>query len=119
MATYTKALLSGSTDGLAINITGTATSAVSLIHTANSSTSVLEEVYIYALNANATAADLTLEFGSSSSDSNIVENINGQIPKLVVPGFLLQGNATPKVVNAFAENSGVKIYGWVNRIDQS
>lgn len=115
MATYTKVLLSGSTNGKAIKITQTAT-AGDTIHTAVAGTSSLDEIWLYAYNGHTADVVLTIEFGGATvPDQNIVVTIPykaGLVP--VVPGLLLQNEL---VVKAFAATANViTLNGFVNRI---
>ena len=116
MATFTKVLLSGSTNGKGVKIAATAT-AGTLIHTAVAGTSSLDEVWLYANNTSATAVKLTLEWGEATSpDGHIEVNIGaeGTGMILVAPGILLQNGL---VVRAFAGTANVlNIFGYVNRI---
>lgn len=59
MATFSKQILSGSTDGKAILVTATATAGTT-IHTASSTTTTLDEVWIYAQLNNPFSAALTV-----------------------------------------------------------
>lgn len=116
MATYSKQLLSGSTNGRAIKVAATAT-AGTLIHTAIAGTSSLDEVWLYANNTSASAVKLTLEFGGATApDDHIEINIGaeGTGMILVTPGLLLQNGL---VIRAFAGTANVlNIFGYVNRI---
>jgi hypothetical protein len=64
MATFSKRLLSGSTDGKAIKVVQTATAGTT-IHTAVSGTSDIDEIWLYAVNSSASAVKLTLEWGEA------------------------------------------------------
>lgn len=116
MATYSKQILSGSTNGRAIKVAATAT-AGTLIHTAIAGTSSLDEVWLYANNTSASAVKLTLEFGGATApDDHIEINIGaeGTGMILVTPGLLLQNGL---VIRAFAGTANVlNIFGYVNRI---
>ena len=116
MATYSKLLLSGSTNGKGIKVAATAT-AGTVIHTAVSGTSSLDEVWLYAHNTSATAVKLTLEWGGVAAPDDHVEiNIGAEGTGLILvaPGILLQNGL---VVRAFAGTSNVlNIFGYVNRI---
>jgi len=71
MATYSKELLSGSTQGKQIKVVQTAT-AGTLIHTAVSGTTDLDEIWLYAVNSSASAVKLTIEWGEATApDGNI------------------------------------------------
>ena len=52
MATYSKTILSGSTDGRGILVTATAT-AGTLIHTGSATATTLDEIWLYAVNSDA------------------------------------------------------------------
>jgi hypothetical protein len=116
MATFSKVLLSGSTNGRGIKVVQTAT-AGTLIHTAVSGTSSLDEIWLYAHNTSSAAVKLTLEWGGvSAPDDHIEINIGAEGVGLVLiaPGILLQ-NAL--VLRAFAASANViNIFGYVNRI---
>ena len=113
MATFTKLKLSGSTDGKAIKIAQTAT-AGDTIHTAHATD--LDEIWLYAVNSQAAAVKLTIEWGETAApDGNIEATIPGESGLfLVVPGLLLTNSL---VVKAFAATANVvMIHGFVNRI---
>lgn len=118
MATFSKEILSGSSDGMPILVANTATPGTT-IHTASSNTSIEDEIWIYATNTDTTARKLTIEFGGTTSPNNLIElTVQPEAGLvLVVPGLILKGNATPKVVRAFAATANVvTISGYVNRI---
>lgn len=112
-----KLKLSGSTNGRAIKVAATAT-AGTLLHTAIAGTTdgTYDEVWAYAVNSDAAAVKLTIEFGGVTSPDDLIELT---IPPeaglfLVLPGLVLQ-NAV--VVRAFAATANVVlIHGFVNRI---
>ena len=116
MATFTKQLLSGSTNGKGIKVVATAT-AGTLIHTAVTGTSSLDEVWLYAHNTSATAVKLTIEYGGVASPDDHIEvtiGAEGTGLILVAPGILLQNGL---VIRAFAATANVlNIFGYVNRI---
>jgi len=98
-----------------------ATAAVgTVIHTTETSSSVLDEVWLYANNTDGTDRKLTIEYGGTTSPDNLIELI---IPAeaglvLVIPGLLLAGTGSAgRVVRAFAATANViNISGYVNRI---
>jgi hypothetical protein len=116
MATFTKQLLSASTNGKAIKVAATSTAGTT-IHTAVSGTSSLDEVWLYAHNSSAGTVKLTLEWGEATApDGNIEINIGAEGTGLVLvsPGLLLQNSL---VIKAFAATTNVvTITGYVNRI---
>tara|TARA_R100001086_G_scaffold66310_1_gene30826 strand:- start:309 stop:662 length:354 start_codon:yes stop_codon:yes gene_type:complete len=117
MATYSKELLSGSTNGLGILVAATAT-AGTLIHTAVSGTTDIDEVWLYAVNAHSADIKLTIEWGEATEPTG---NIEITVPAeeglmLLVPGLLLQ-NA--KEIRAFAGTTNeIVIHGYANKIDK-
>jgi hypothetical protein len=118
MATFTKQKLSGSTDGLAIKVTGTSTAATVTLHTAVAGTTagVFDEIWLYANNTSSSAVKLTLEWGTATAaDGNIELTIAAESGLvLVVPGLILQNT---KVVKAFAATADVILLtGYVNQI---
>jgi hypothetical protein len=116
MATFTKQLLSGSTNGKAIKVAETATAGTT-IHTAVSGTASFDEVWLYAHNSSDATVKLTLEWGEATApDGNIEINIGAEGTGLVLvsPGLLLQNSL---VVKAFAATANVvTLTGYVNRI---
>jgi len=114
MATYTKALLSGSTNGRGIKVVQTATAGTT-IHTAVAGTSAWDEIWLYAMNIDTTARKLTIEWGNPAVDDNIELTIPAESGLvLVAPGLLLQNSL---VVTAFAAAANVVIiHGYVNAI---
>jgi hypothetical protein len=121
MATFTKLALqpAGSTGtGLAIKVAATATAGTA-IHTASTTTTTIDEIWLYAVNTSAASVKLTIEWGEATApDGNIELTVQPEAGLVtVIPGLLLQGNATAKVVRAFAATANVIcIHGFVNRI---
>ena len=118
MATFSKQILSGSTDGKAIKVAAT-TSAGTTIHTGSTTATTLDEVWLYAVNSSASDVKLTIQWGGTTSPDDDIEYTvkaeNGLY--LIVPGLILKGNATALVVRAFAATANVIcISGYVNRI---
>ena len=118
MATFTKNHLSGSTDGRLIKVAATATAGTT-IHTGPTNSAHFHELWLYAVNSDTTDRKLTIEFGGTSSPDDLIEQTitaeSGLL--LVVPGLVLQGNATALVVRAFAASANVvMIGGYVNEI---
>lgn len=118
MATFSKSILSGSTDGKAILVAATATPGT-LVHTGPTATSSLDEIWLYALNTSASAVKLTVEWGGVASPADHIEYT---VPAeaglyLMAPGLLIKGNATALIVRAFAATASVlTIHGYVNKI---
>ena len=118
MATFSKTILSGSTDGKGIKVAATAT-AGTLIHTGSSTATTLDEIWLYAVNTSASSVKLTIEWGEATApDGNIEVTVLPEAGLLtIVAGLLIKGNATPLTVRAFAATTNVIVmHGFVNRI---
>jgi hypothetical protein len=118
MATFSKTILSGSTDGRGILVTATA-SAGTVIHTGSSTATTLDEIWLYAVNYDSTDRKLTVQWGGTTAGSDDIEYTvkaeNGLY--LISAGLLIKGNATPLVVRAWAATgTAIVIHGYVNRI---
>lgn len=119
MATFTKTLLSGSTQGKAIKVAATASTGTT-IHATGTSSSIIDEVWLYAYNSSASTVTLTIQFGGTTSVDN---DIKLSIPPtsgltLVVPGLTLTGTGSAaNTVYAYAGTTNViTVSGYVNRI---
>jgi hypothetical protein len=113
MATFSKVLLSGSTNGRPIKVAQTATAGTT-IHTAHASAT--DEVWLWAQNTDTTDRKLTIEFGGVSAPDDLIEQTIAAESGLaiVIPGLPLSGGI---VVRAFAASANVvTITGYVNRI---
>jgi hypothetical protein len=121
MATFAKALLSGSTQGRAIKIAATTSgSAGTTIHTTGTSASVIDEVWLYAYNSASTNTVLTIQWGGVTAVDNETKLT---IPPtagltLVIPGLIVTGTGSAgNVIAAYAAATNViTISGYVNRI---
>ena len=115
MATYSKVLLSDSTNGKNISVTGTSTGASVDIHAAVAGTSAIDEVWVYACNTSAADVVLTVEYGGTTDQDDYIETTltaDGGMT-LVVPGLPLQNGLT---IKAWAGSGNVvNINGYVNR----
>ena len=118
MASFSKVLLSGSTGGRLIKVAATATTGTT-IHATGTSSSIIDEIWLYAVNTSTTAVKLTVEWGGTGSpDDHIELTVQPEAGLVTVaPGLLIKGNATALVVRAFAGTANViTIHGFVNRI---
>lgn len=114
-STFSKELLSGSTGGKPIKVTGTSTAGGVLVHTPPASTDIFDALWIYANNISTSSVDLTLEWGAST-DANIVVTLTAKSGLiLVVPGLYIQQSFP---VRAYASSANqIFITGYVNRLD--
>lgn len=120
MASISKVLLSGSTNGKPIKLTDTGTSGATdagyLIHTAVAGTSNMDEVWLWAMNTDSSNRKLTIEFGGVAAPDDLIElELTSEAGLVqVCPGLLLQNGLHIKAFAAAA--NVVTIYGFVNRI---
>jgi hypothetical protein len=121
MATFSKLTLqpAGTTGtGLGVKVAATATAGTA-IHTASTVSTTIDEIWLYAVNTSTSSVKLTIEWGEATApDGNIEVTILPEAGLVtVIPGLPLQGNATPRVVRAFAATANVIVlHGFVNRI---
>tara|TARA_Y100000310_G_scaffold41223_1_gene38660 strand:+ start:3066 stop:3431 length:366 start_codon:yes stop_codon:yes gene_type:complete len=118
MGTYSKIILSGSTDGEGISVSGSAPSLGAIIHTAvTGAAQSIDEIWAYAWNSVTTAVELTVAIGvSTATQSRFTQTITADDKKglvLVMPGLVLRNT---KVVrwSVTADNT-VHAFGFVNR----
>lgn len=113
--TVSRIPLSGSTHGRGIKIAAT-TSAGDTIHTATSSTSDCDVITLYAYNSSASAVNLTIQWGGTTSPD---DDIKLSIPAtsgltLVVPDLVLRNSL---IVKAYAGTTNVvTVTGFANRV---
>jgi|WetSurMetagenome_2_1015567.scaffolds.fasta_scaffold471172_2 hypothetical protein len=115
MAVYSKKILNGSVNGNNILIADTS-SPGTLIHTAITGTSDLDEVWIYATTVSGTSdVTLTIQFGGTATKDNVtVTMLAGTGLQLIVPGLLQQNSHE---IRAFAGSANtLAVTGFVNRI---
>lgn len=116
MATYSRQLLSGSTNGKEIPVVATATPGTT-IHTAIAGTGSYDEIYLWASNITGTAATLTIEWGGTGVGNQLVNTYTipaNSAPTVIASGQVLQNGL---VVGAFSGTaSAINLVGYVNRI---
>ena len=119
MATFTKILLSGSTGGRPIKVAASGTPGTT-IHTTQASSGVVDEIWLYATNTSASAVNLTIELGGTTSpDDQIILAIPSKSGlTLVLPGCVLTGDGTSgRILRAFGGSANnVNLVGYINRI---
>lgn len=117
MATYSRLLLSGSTNGLPIPVAATATPGT-LLHTAVAGSGSFDEVTLYASNVTGSAATLTIEWGGVTDPaSHIVKAYSiaaNSAPVPLVTGVPINGGL---VIRAFSgTTNAINVTGFVTRI---
>ena len=119
MATYSKQLLSGGTNGKNVKVVATATAGTT-IHTTPTTTTTLDEIWMYAVNSHSADLKVTIQFGGVEEPEDYIETTvtaeSGLV--LIVPGLILQGKASTGLIvkGAAATGDEVAVYGYVNRI---
>lgn len=115
--TYSRLLLSGSTNGREIPVAAVATPGT-LIHTALAGTAGFDEVYAWASNVTNAAATLTVEWGGVlDPGDHMVKaySIPANSPPIPIATGQVLNNSL--VVRAFSGTaSAINIGGYVNRI---
>lgn len=117
MASYSRALLSGSTSGRPIPVAATATPGT-LIHTAQAGAAAFDEVYLWVSNVTAAPATLTLQWGGVTDPSDhLVKGYSipansGPVPVSV--GQTLNGGLEVRAFSSIA--SALNITGFANLI---
>lgn len=111
-------LLSGSTNGKPIKVTGTATGLSVTVHTASSDVTDVDYVYLWASNTSASAATLTLEWGGTTDPDHLLTkqySVGANSAPTPIATGLPINNAL--VVKAFAGTANVlNLTGYVLRV---
>ena len=115
-----RSVLSGSTNGKLVSVTGTSAAAAVALHVAGSSSNslVLDEVWLYATNTAASNISVTLCYGDTSAASLVtftVPSLDGFYT--LVPGFMMNGGKTISAYSATA--SSISIGGFVVKHDMA
>lgn len=117
MATYSRVLLSGSTDGKPVPVAATATPGT-LMHTAVSGSASFDEVYCWVSNVTGSAATLTIEWGSTSDPGGLMTKAvsipANSAPIPIITGQVLNNAMVVRMFSGTA--SALNITGFVNRI---
>lgn len=117
MASYSRQLLSGSTNGKTVKIVATATAGTT-IHTAVTGTTGFDEIYIWVTNTSANSVLLTCEWGGVTDPDNLIVkqlSIPANSPPIPIITGQVLNNAL--VVGMFASTASVLVAsGYVNRI---
>ena len=118
--TVSRIILSGSTNGLGIQVTGTSSAADVTIHTAVSGTTSYDLITLWAVNEDADGEPrtLTIAFGGESAANTFTVPVNPRVGQVLICDSLPLRNSL--VVGAWAdEASDVVIYGSVLRVTES
>jgi hypothetical protein len=119
VSTFSKELLSGSTGGRLIKVAATSTPGTT-VHATGTSSTIVDEVWLYAVNSDSTDRKLTIEFGGTSAPDDLIEfTVTAESGLyLIIPGLVLTGDgSSARTITAFAAATNViNIGGYVNRI---
>lgn len=116
-AAYSKVILSGSTNGKGIKISATSIGSGTAVHTAQSGTTDLDEIYLYAANENASGVTRTLTLGLGGTTA-VDNTVSVPIPARVGLVPLFEGlpfNNSMAIVAAADVTNEVVIYGYIHR----
>ena len=119
MATFSKVLLSASSQGQPITVAATASTGTT-IHATGTSSSIIDELWLYACNTSTSPVLLTVQFGGTGAVQNAkpitIPPQSGDV--LIIAGLPLTGTgAAATTTYAFAATASViTISGYVNRI---
>ena len=118
MATISKLCLSESSDGKGISVAATSSGGTD-IHTGPTTVADYHEIWMWASSHSVVTETLTLEWGGTTeAGDHFITTINPKETVLIAPGWLIKGNASPKIVKAFTTTGNqVNITGYVNLID--
>jgi hypothetical protein len=111
--TNNELILSGSINGKLIKVAATS-SPGTLIHTAVAGTTTFDNIYLYCHNNHTADVQLTIEWGGSTTDDQLIVGIPFREGKvLTIPGLPLQNSL---IIRAFASVTNVVfISGLVNQ----
>lgn len=118
MATYSKQALSGATTGVPIAVAATSSTGTT-IHATGTSSTTIDEIWLYATNTSTAAVVLTIQYGGTATLNQIQQTIPANSGlTLIVPGLILTGTgAAANTVYAYAGTTNVvNISGYVNRV---
>ena len=71
MASFTKKILSGSTDGRGVLVAATSSPGTT-IHTGSSTAATIQEIWLYASNPDTTQYTLTVQWGGTTSPNDYI-----------------------------------------------
>ena len=118
MATYSKQALSGGAQGVPIAVVATASTGTT-IHATGTSSTTIDEIWLYATNTSTAAVVLTIQYGGTATLNQIQQTIPANSGlTLIVPGLILTGTGSAaNTVYAYAGTASVvNISGYVNRV---
>lgn len=117
MATYSRILLSGSTNGKPVQVTATSSPGTT-IHTALTGTTGYDEIYIWASNVTSSAATLYIQWGGTTDpDNDLVNALSipaNSAPIPIATGQVLNNGLLVKAWSG--TTNAINLTGYCNRI---
>lgn len=118
--TVAKKPLSGSVDGMPINLTGTITGETTTIHSTISGTAIYDELFIYVNNTATSFVTVNLEWGPTSNTLEEEIPARANLYPLVLGEFVWGHTAaTATDIKMFTSSTSIHVYGHINRITES
>lgn len=118
MGSISKLILTGSNQGRPILVTASGSTGTT-IHTTLSSSTTVDEIWIYATNNDSSQRNLTVEYGTTGASSEISVGIPSKSGlSIVLAGTILTGTGSDvSVIRAYSDVSDkISLIGYVNRI---
>lgn len=112
----TTVVLSGSTRGRPIQITGTSSGGANTLHTATTTSGQLDRVYIWLANTSTSSVTVTIEFGTTGTGNELNIIVPAKETVLAVDGAVVGGAATDTIKAYAATGSVVNAFGRVERL---
>jgi hypothetical protein len=123
---FSKIILTGSTNGRGISITGILPSTANLVHTAITGAGTeMDEVYVYVVNTATKTLEARVRWAVTAANATDINDRNIQVsvtqgsgPVLVVPGWPLRdaNRVEAYATVAGTATGGIVVYGYANRI---
>jgi hypothetical protein len=118
MGTISKLTLTGSNQGRPILIAASGATGTT-IHTTLSSSTTVDEIWLYATNNDTVQRNLTIEYGTTGTASEISVGIPSKSGlSIILAGCVLTGTGSDSsVVRAYGSISNqISVVGYVNRL---
>ena len=119
MATLTKVILSGSSGGRPVQVS--ATSGQVVIHTPHTSTTTIDEVWVYGVNNGTATVDGFLLWGGTATEAQIAFSLSPKEGAVnIIEGLPILGNsAGSSVIGALVSGTNsILLHGFVHRIEE-
>lgn len=118
MGSIAKLPLSGSSQGKPILIAATASTGTT-VHATGTSSTIIDEVWLYCTNNDTISRNITIEFGATGTGNQITASIPAKSGlSILVTGLVLTGTGSvASTITAFSNVTNViSISGYINRL---